>query len=123
MAAGELAIVIEGRREDWPGGPRVLMARPPSREPNGRTCWFGAELDPDGDQISVRCSVRRSANLRREPRVEARQFSVRTSAISVRTWAISVGYAELRIAARLGITAAVPRRGARARTGPAGPGP
>ena len=30
------------------------MARPPSREPNGRTCWFGAELDPDGDQVWFR---------------------------------------------------------------------
>ena len=30
------------------------MARPPSREPNGRTCWFGAELDPNGDQVWFR---------------------------------------------------------------------
>ena len=24
---GELAVLIEGRREDWPGGPRTLMPR------------------------------------------------------------------------------------------------
>ena len=47
MADGELAIVIEGRREDWPGGARTLTPRDPTREPNG-TFWFGAELDPDG---------------------------------------------------------------------------
>ena len=46
---GELAaIVIAGWRGDWPGGPRILMPREPSLEPNG-TLWFGAELDPDGD--------------------------------------------------------------------------
>ena len=54
MTDRELAIVIEGWRGDWPGGPRILMARPPSREPNGRTCWFGAELDPNGDQVWFR---------------------------------------------------------------------
>ena len=47
MAYDELAIVIEGRREDWPGGARTLTPRDPTREPNG-TFWFGAELDPDG---------------------------------------------------------------------------
>ena len=54
MADGDLAIIIKGWRGDWPGGPRILMARPPSREPNGRTCWFGAELDSDGDQVWFR---------------------------------------------------------------------
>ena len=54
MADDSLAVVIEGRRGDWPGGPRILTARPPSREPNGRTCWFGAELDPDGGQVWFR---------------------------------------------------------------------
>ena len=51
MTVGELAIVIEGRREDWPGGARTLTPRVPTREPNG-TFWFGAELDPDGGQVS-----------------------------------------------------------------------
>ena len=49
MTGGELAIVIEGTREDWPGGARTLTAREPIREPNG-TFWFGAELGPAGDQ-------------------------------------------------------------------------
>ena len=39
MTSGELAIVIEGTREDWPGGARTLTAREPTREPNG-TFWF-----------------------------------------------------------------------------------
>ncbi len=53
MADGELAIVIAGRRGDWPGGPQTLTPREPTREPNG-TLWFGAELDPDGDQVWFR---------------------------------------------------------------------
>ena len=52
MADSELAIVIGGAREDWPGGPRTLTPREPTREPNG-TLWFGAELDPDGDHDQV----------------------------------------------------------------------
>ena len=53
MTGGELAVVIEGRREDWPGGARTLTAREPTREPNG-TFWFGAELGPAGDQVWFR---------------------------------------------------------------------
>ena len=53
MTGGELAIVIAGRREDWPGGPRTLVPREPTREPNGQTLWVGAELDPDGDHDQV----------------------------------------------------------------------
>ena len=54
MADSELAIVIGGAREDWPGGgPRTLTPRAPTREPNG-TLWFGAELGPDGDQVWFR---------------------------------------------------------------------
>ena len=49
MSGGELAIVIAGTRGDWPGGPRTLTPR----EPN-ETLWFGAELDPDGDQVWFR---------------------------------------------------------------------
>ena len=48
----ELAVVIEGTREDWPGGARTLTPRYPTREPNG-TFWFGAEL-PAGDQVWFR---------------------------------------------------------------------
>ena len=54
MADDSLAVVIEGRRGDWPGGPRLLMPCPPSREPNRRTWWFGAELDPAGEQVWFR---------------------------------------------------------------------
>ena len=39
-------IVIEGKRDDWPGGARTLTPRDPYREPNRQTYWFGAELDP-----------------------------------------------------------------------------
>ena len=53
MTGGEMAIVIAGTRRDWPGGPRTLTPREPTREPNG-TLWFGAELDPDGDQVWFR---------------------------------------------------------------------
>ncbi len=52
-----LTIVLAGTREDWPGGARTLTPRPPSREPNGRTLWFGAELDPDGSQVWFRITV------------------------------------------------------------------
>ena len=54
MADDSLAVVIEGRRDDWPGGARLLMPCPPNRERNGRTWWFGAELDPDGSQVWFR---------------------------------------------------------------------
>ena len=53
MADDGLAIIIEGRRGDWPGGTRTLTPRAPGREPNG-TFWFGAELNPDGDQVWFR---------------------------------------------------------------------
>ena len=54
MTGVELAIVIEGSREDWPRGPRTLTPHDPIREPNGRTLWFGAGLDPDGEQVWFR---------------------------------------------------------------------
>ena len=56
MADGELAIVIAGRRGDWPGGPQTLTPREPTREPNG-TLWFGAELDPAGGQVWFRITA------------------------------------------------------------------
>ena len=45
MTGGELAIVIEGRREDWPRGARTLTPRDPTLEPNG-TFWFGGRARP-----------------------------------------------------------------------------
>ena len=44
MTGGELASVIAGTREDWPGGPRTLTPREPTREPNG-TLWFGGRVE------------------------------------------------------------------------------
>ena len=49
MLASEQAIVIAGTGEDWPDG-RTLTPRKPTHEPNG-TLWFGADLDPEGDQV------------------------------------------------------------------------
>ena len=51
------AIVIEGTREDWPGGPRTLTPLDPHQEPNRQTSWFGAELAPDGNQVWFRITV------------------------------------------------------------------
>ena len=53
MTDAETAILIEGRRDDWPGGPRTLRPRQTTREPNGRL-WFGAEFDDSRDQVWFR---------------------------------------------------------------------
>ena len=69
MTGGELAIVIAGTRGDWPGGPRTLIPRDPRPcEPDGRTLWFGADLDPDGSrQVWFRITAASpSAGCRRE---------------------------------------------------------
>ena len=47
-------IVIAGTRRDWPGGARTLTPRDPGREPNRQNFWFGADLDPDGNQVWFR---------------------------------------------------------------------
>ena len=47
-------IIIEGTREDWPGGPRTLTRLEPYREPNRLTFWFGAELAPDNNRVWFR---------------------------------------------------------------------
>ena len=52
MPDSEHAIVIAAGAEDRPDG-RVLTPRQATREPNG-TLWFGAELDPQGDQVWFR---------------------------------------------------------------------
>ena len=51
------AIVIEGTREDWPGGPRTLTPLDPGLEPDRPTFWFGAELTPDGNQVWFRITL------------------------------------------------------------------
>ena len=48
------AIVIEGTREDWPGGPRTLTPFDPNQEPDTQVTWFGAELAPDDNEVSFR---------------------------------------------------------------------
>ena len=53
VSDSEPAIVISGRRDDWPDGARTLTPRKSSREPNG-TLWFGAELDVSRDQVWFR---------------------------------------------------------------------
>ena len=60
----ELAVVIEGTREDWPGGARTLTPRYPTREPNGRILWFGAELDPAGSQVWFRITAETVGRMR-----------------------------------------------------------
>ena len=58
-----LAIVIEGRREDWPGGARTLTPCPAGREPNGRNLWFGARLDT-GTQVWFRITAEAVGRMR-----------------------------------------------------------
>ena len=53
----ELAVVIAGTREDWPGGTRTLTPRAPTWKPSGRTLWFGAELAPAGSQVWFRITA------------------------------------------------------------------
>ena len=53
MADAEEAILITGRRDDWPGGPRTLTPRKATREPNG-VLWFGAEFEGSDDQVWFR---------------------------------------------------------------------
>ena len=53
MADAEGAILIAGRRDDWPGGSRTLTPRKATREPNG-ALWFGAELDGSDAQVWFR---------------------------------------------------------------------
>ena len=58
------AITIEGKREDWPGGTRNADALPPEPQ-KARACWFGVELDPDGNEVWFRITWRLSAGRRR----------------------------------------------------------
>ena len=57
MADDGLAIIIEGQREDWPGGGRTLTPRAPCLEPNGQTYWFGAGVAPDGNEVWFRIDM------------------------------------------------------------------
>ena len=51
-------IVIEGTREDWPGGPQTLTPLDPHQEvPNRQITWFGADLAPDDNEVWFRLSL------------------------------------------------------------------
>ncbi len=52
MPDGEHAIVIARTAGDRPDG-RTWTPRKATREPNG-TLWFGADMDPAGDQVWFR---------------------------------------------------------------------
>lgn len=54
MANGEPDIIIEGTRDDWPGGRRTLTPLHPHAEPGRDAFWFGARLDPGGHEVSFR---------------------------------------------------------------------
>ena len=48
-------IVIEGTREDWPGGPRTLTPRGPQPGPQPADLLVRrAEIDPDDSQVWFR---------------------------------------------------------------------
>ena len=59
------AIVIEGKREDWPGGTRILKPLPPEPQ-KPRACWFGAALDPDGNEVWFRITWEAIRRMREE---------------------------------------------------------
>ena len=59
------AIVIEGTREDWPGGPRTLTPLDPGREPDRPNAVrrliheAARKVDEDPDRLSFVHAVRR----------------------------------------------------------------
>ena len=51
-------IVIEGTRNDWPGGRQTFWPlRPERAEPNKDTFWFGSRLKPAGNQVWFRITM------------------------------------------------------------------
>ena len=80
MADAARVIVIEGTREDWPGGPRTLTPLDPDLEPNRRTYWFGAALAPAGPGCGSGSPGRSSARCRRPHRAPV------ATAWSTSTW-------------------------------------
>ena len=46
------------------GGPRTLTPRASGREPNGRTLWYGAELNPAGRQVWFRITAEAVCRMR-----------------------------------------------------------
>ena len=76
MAGDGPQIVVEGRRENWPGGARTLTPRDPCREPNRQVCWFGAEFDSEGAQVWFRITLEAARRMRHtRPRPAAAAWS------------------------------------------------
>ena len=99
MPASEQAIVIAGTAEDWPDG-RVLTPRKATREPNG-TLWFGAELDPGGDQVWFRIeedAVRRMPDATPEARGRRLLDALRVWLAADRSLRCGINRFEVRVA-------------------------
>ena len=84
-------IVIAGTREDWPGGPRTLTPREPTREANGRILWFGAELDPDGSQVWFRITAEAVGRMREKTPPRPRRPPHRRPPRLADAWTVSCG--------------------------------
>ena len=64
-------IVIEGTREDWPGGPQTLTPLDPKpEEPNRQTYWFGAALAPDDNEVWFRITMEAVRRIQEERPVD-----------------------------------------------------
>ncbi len=63
-------IVIEGKREDWPGGAQTLTPRDPYRESNQQTYWFGTQLDPGGNQVWFRITLEAIHRMKEETPID-----------------------------------------------------
>ena len=62
------AIVIEGTRKDWPGGPRTLTPLEPSSEANQQITWYGAELAPDHKEVWFKITLEATREMsKKEP--------------------------------------------------------
>ena len=70
MTDDGLAIIIEGRCEDWPGGARTLMPRDPHRVRHKQAYWFGAEIDPGGNEVWFRVTLEATERMREKTRGE-----------------------------------------------------
>ena len=68
------AIVIEGTREDWPGGCQILTPLDPNQVPNHDAFRFGAQVEPAGIVVWFRIAheaierMRENASRRRGAR-------------------------------------------------------
>ena len=58
------AIVIEGTREDWPGGPQTFGDLPARREPDDDAFWFSSELCPGDNLVEFRITYENIQRMR-----------------------------------------------------------